>query len=95
MYFARDDETTLYIVCIDSVCRDCSGNSYLLERIPPQITAFALSAAQKKPVVFTDEDGNDEIKVRQIIPITIAIDYSKRFLINRTIAKCRKAYLIQ
>ncbi len=69
------EQGTTTVSNLGSVCRDYSGNCYLLEIIPPQITAFALSAVQKKPVVFTDEDSNDEIQVRQIMPITIAIDH--------------------
>ena len=47
----------------------------LLEIIPPQTTAFAINAAQKKPIVVTDENGNDKIEIRLVLPITIAIDH--------------------
>ncbi len=69
------EQGTTTVSNLGSVCRDYSGNCYLLEIIPPQITAFALSAVQKKPVVFTDANGNDDIEIRQIMPITIAIDH--------------------
>ena len=42
---------------------------------PPQTTAFAINAAQKRPTVVTDENGNDKIEIRLILPITIAIDH--------------------
>ena len=41
----------------------------------PQTTAFAINAAQKKPIVVTDENGNDKIEIRLVLPITIAIDH--------------------
>ncbi len=58
-----------------SVGKTYSGTCYLLEIIPPQVTAFAISAVQKRPVVVTDENGNDKIEIRQIMPITIAMDH--------------------
>ena len=51
------------------------GMCALLEIIPPQTTAFAINAAQKRPTVVTDENGNDKIEIRLILPITIAIDH--------------------
>ena len=51
------------------------GLCALLEIIPPQTTAFAINAAQKKPIVVTDENGNDKIEIRLVLPITIAIDH--------------------
>ena len=51
------------------------GFCALLEIIPPQTTAFAVNAVQKRAVVVTDENSNDKIEVRKIIPITIAIDH--------------------
>lgn len=47
----------------------------MLEIIPPQVTAFAVNAIQKRPFVVTDENGNDKVEIRQILPITIAIDH--------------------
>lgn len=34
-----------------------------------------LMQAQKRPTVVTDENGNDKIEIRLILPITIAIDH--------------------
>lgn len=69
------EQGTTTISNIGSVCRDHNGLAFLLEIIPPQTTAFAINATQKKPVVVTDENGNDKIEIRQILPITIAIDH--------------------
>ncbi|UKI23498.1 MAG: 2-oxo acid dehydrogenase subunit E2 [Anaerotruncus sp.] len=47
----------------------------LLEIIPPQTTAFAVNAVQDKPIVVKDENGEKHIEIRQILPITVAIDH--------------------
>ena len=60
---------------LGSIYREQKGFCALLEIIPPQTTAFAVNAVQKRAVVVTDENSNDKIEVRKIIPITIAIDH--------------------
>ena len=52
-----------------------SGNCCFLVIVPPQVTTFAINAVQKRPVVVTDENGNDSIEIRKILPITIAFDH--------------------
>lgn len=69
------EQGTTTISNIGSVCRDHNGMALLLEIIPPQTTAFAINATQKRATVVTDENGNDKIEIRQILPITIAIDH--------------------
>lgn len=66
---------TTTISNLGSVYREQKGLCALLEIIPPQTTAFAINAAQKKPIVVTDENGNDKIEIRLVLPITIAIDH--------------------
>ena len=51
------------------------GMCALLEIIPPQVAAIALSSAQKRPVVVTNEKGEDSIAIRTIVPVTIAFDH--------------------
>ncbi len=46
-----------------------------LETIPPQTTEFAVNAVQDKPIVVKDENGEKHIEIRQILPITVAIDH--------------------
>lgn len=58
-----------------SVYRDQKGMCTLLEIIPPQTTAFAVNAVQDKPVVVKNENGEKSIEIRQILPITVAIDH--------------------
>lgn len=69
------EQGTTTISNLGSIYREQKGECALLEIIPPQTTAFAINAAQKRPTVVTDENGNDAIEVRTILPITIAIDH--------------------
>lgn len=69
------EQGTTTITNLGSVYREQKGCCFLLEIIPPQTTAFAINAAQNRPVVTTDENGNERIEIRTILPITIAIDH--------------------
>lgn len=69
------EQGTITISNIGSVHRNQKGMCFLLEIIPPQVTAIAVNAIQKKPIVVTDENGNDTIEIRQILPLTIAFDH--------------------
>lgn len=69
------EQGTVTISNLGSIHRNQRGMCFLLEIIPPQVTAIAVNAIQKKPIVVTDENGNDTIEVRQILPLTIAFDH--------------------
>lgn len=69
------EQGTTTISNLGSVYREQKGLCMLLEIIPPQTTAFAINAAQKRPAVVKDEKGNEKIEIRTIMPITIAIDH--------------------
>ncbi|MCH5320788.1 MAG: 2-oxo acid dehydrogenase subunit E2 [Eubacterium sp.] len=69
------EQGTTTVSNLGSIYREQKGFCALLEIIPPQTTAFALNAAQKRPTVVTDENGKDTIETRLIMPITIAIDH--------------------
>lgn len=69
------EQGTTTISNLGSIYREHKGLCALLEIIPPQTTAFAVNAAQKRPIVVTDENGNDTVESRLIMPITIAIDH--------------------
>lgn len=69
------EQGTTTISNLGSIYREQKGCCALLEIIPPQTTAFAINAAQKRPTVVKDENGNDTIEIRTIMPITIAIDH--------------------
>lgn len=69
------EQGTTTISNLGSIYREQKGVCALLEIIPPQTTAIAINAAQKRPTVVTDENGNDVIETRLIMPLTIAIDH--------------------
>lgn len=69
------EQGTTTISNLGSIYREQKGLCMLLEIIPPQTTAFAINAVQKKATVVQDENGNDKIEIRQILPISIAIDH--------------------
>lgn len=69
------EQGTTTISNLGSVYREHKGECALLEIIPPQTTAFAINAAQKRPAIVTDENGKDSIEIRLIMPITIAMDH--------------------
>lgn len=69
------EQGTTTISNLGSIYREQKGACALLEIIPPQTTAFAVNSAQKRATVVTDENGKDNIDVRLIMPITIAIDH--------------------
>ena len=69
------EQGTTTISNLGSIYREQKGECLLLEIIPPQTTAIAINAAQKRPVVVTDKNGNDRIEPRLVMPLTIAIDH--------------------
>ena len=69
------EQGTTTISNLGSIYREQKGFCALLEIIPPQTTAFAINAAQKRPTVVEDENGNEKIVTRMIMPITIAFDH--------------------
>ena len=69
------EQGTVTITNLGSVYREGNGRCYFLEIIPPQTAAFALMSIRKEPVVVTDENGEDKIEIRQILPMTMAFDH--------------------
>ncbi|MBQ9530927.1 MAG: 2-oxo acid dehydrogenase subunit E2 [Eubacterium sp.] len=69
------EQGTTTITNIGSIYRPFRGECNLLEIIPPQVSAFAIGATQKKALVKTDEDGNDEMYIGYTMPITVAMDH--------------------
>lgn len=69
------EQGTTTISNIGSVRREPNVMCYLLEIIPPQVTAFAINSVQRRPMVVTDENSEEKVEIRSILPITIAIDH--------------------
>ena len=69
------EQGTTTITNLGSIYRPFRGECNLLEIIPPQVTAFAVNATQKKALVRTNENGEDEIYIGYTMPITVAMDH--------------------
>ncbi len=69
------EQGTITISNLGSIYREGTGRCYLLEIVPPQTTVIALLSIRKEPVVVTDENGEDKIEIRQILPMTLAFDH--------------------
>ena len=69
------EQGTTTITNLGSIYRPFRGSCALLEIIPPQVTAFAINATQKKPLIRTNENGEDEIYIGYTMPLTVAMDH--------------------
>ena len=66
---------TVTVSNIGAASKGINGYLDMLMIIPPQICAIGLSALQKKPVVIKDENGEERVEVRTILPICICFDH--------------------
>ena len=66
---------TITVSNIGSISRNHSGEFAMLMIIPPQVCAIGVGAVQKKPIVVTDDNGNDEIKIASVLPLCICFDH--------------------
>ncbi len=69
------EQGTVTISNIGSSTRGIPGRVALLSLIEPQVFVVCMGAIQKKPVVITDENGNDTIGIGQIMPIDLVFDH--------------------
>lgn len=69
------EQGTVTVSNIGSTYLGQHGAMALLEIVPPQVCAFGVGAVQKKPVVVTDENGEDSVKVKRVLPVCIAFDH--------------------
>jgi len=66
---------TITISNVGSLIKDNPGEMAMLMIIPPQVCAIGIGGLQKRPVVDTDENGNDIIRVARILPICVVFDH--------------------
>lgn len=66
---------TITVSNIGAASRGINGYLDMLMIIPPQICAIGLSALQKKPIVMKDENGEEKVEVRTVLPICICFDH--------------------
>ena len=73
----KDDirQGTVTVSNVGSLYRGQRGNVTLLEVVPPQVSTYCLAAVQDRAIVTTNDKGEKEIQVRQVLPICMAIDH--------------------
>ena len=73
----RDDlkQGTITISNVGAAAKGINGALDMLMIIPPQICAIGISSMQRRPTVITDEDGNEKVEVRTILPMCICFDH--------------------
>ena len=69
------EQGTITVSNLGSIDRNRHGFCAMLEIIPPQTAAIALFAATDKPVVVTNENGEKEIAIRTVLPMTVMFDH--------------------
>lgn len=73
----RDDlkQGTITVSNVGADTRGLSGEVAMLMVIPPQICVIGIGSLQKRPVVVTDENGEDKIVIKTILPMNICFDH--------------------
>jgi len=66
---------TILVSNIGSALPEARSTIGLLEIISPQTSVIGLTAIRKIPMVFTTPDGKDEIKIRQVLPVSVYCDH--------------------
>ena len=66
---------TITISNIGAMTRGHEGTLALLMIIPPQVCAIGIGALTKRPVVITNDKGEDEIAIKSTIPLDIVFDH--------------------
>ncbi len=66
---------TITISNIGADTRGLSGECAMLMVIPPQVCAICIGSLQRRPIVVKDEDGNEKVEIRTILPMDICFDH--------------------
>ena len=66
---------TITVSNIGADSRGLAGECAMLMVIPPQICAIGVGALQRRPVVVKNENGEEEIVIRTILPMNICFDH--------------------
>ena len=69
------EQGTITVSNLGAVDRDRVGHCSILEIIPPQVAVIALYAVTERPWVVTNENGEKEIAIRKILPVTVMFDH--------------------
>ena len=73
----RDDlaQGTFLVTNVGNLVRGLRGDASVLMIIPPMVCAMAVCAAQRRPIVVTNENGEEKVEIRTILPLTICFDH--------------------
>ena len=68
----RDDlkQGTITVSNVGADTRGLSGQVAMLMIIPPQVCVIGIGKLTKKPLVVTDENGEDKVEIRTVLPFT-------------------------
>lgn len=66
---------TITVSNIGADSRGLAGECAMLMVIPPQICAIGIGALQRRPVVVKNENGEEEIVIRTILPMNVCFDH--------------------
>lgn len=69
------EQGTITVSNIGSIYKEQRGEITLMEIIPPQLVAIGLSAFQEQPGIKSSKNGEKQIDIRKVMPITIAFDH--------------------
>ena len=69
------EQGTITVSNMGATDRGRVGFVPLLEIIPPQVAVIALFAITDRPWVVTKENGEKEIAIRKILPVTVLFDH--------------------
>ena len=69
------EQGTITVSNMGATDRGRVGCVPLLEIIPPQVAVIALFAISERPWVVTKENGEKEIAIRKILPVTVLFDH--------------------
>ncbi len=73
----RDDlkQGTITVSNVGADTRGLSGQVAMLMIIPPQVCVIGIGKLTKKPMVVTDENGEDKVEIRTVLPMNIVFDH--------------------
>ncbi|MBR2876679.1 MAG: 2-oxo acid dehydrogenase subunit E2, partial [Clostridia bacterium] len=73
----REDlaQGTFLVSNVGNLVRGLPGSVEVLMIIPPMVCAVGIGSIQKKPVVVTNENGEEEIGIANILPMAICFDH--------------------
>ena len=66
---------TITVSNVGADTRGLGGQIAMLMVIPPQVCVIGIGTLQKKPIVITDENGEDKVVIRTVLPMNICFDH--------------------